>query len=183
MAKRNLLWIWTVLPLVLFVGIIVLLWLGVGRDPHIIPSPLISKPMPVFTAKRLFYPLTTITNEDLEGKVAIVHVFGSWCMACRAEQPVMMRVAETHTLPIYGIDYKDTHQAGQEFLQEYGNPYKAIVFDHKGNIAINFGVYGTPELFIIDKHGVIRFKHIGVLTWHEWKNKLLPIIKHLQAQS
>ncbi len=168
------------IPLAIFVVLIAFLALGLKLNPREVPSPLIGKTAPVFSAPRLHAPDKTMTNVDMLGKVWMLNVWASWCAACRVEHPVLMAFSKTNTLPIIGLDYKDKVADGMKWLAQHGDPYEASVTDPDGRIGINFGVYGVPETFIIDKAGIIRHKHIGPVTEAALQDTILPLIRRLQ---
>lgn len=177
---RNLLTL--VLPLVIFVIVIAFLWMGLHRNPREIPSPLLNKPVPAFKAQNLMSS-GWLTQDDLKNQVILLNVFATWCPSCKQEHSVLMSIRQEmdHSIKIVGINYKDDRQLALMWLKQYGNPYDFIIEDPQGNLAINFGVYGTPETFIIDKQGIIRYKFIGAIGVSEWQNILLPIIKKWEA--
>jgi cytochrome c biogenesis protein CcmG, thiol:disulfide interchange protein DsbE len=166
-------------PLALFIGLVIFLFVGLGRDPHEVPSPLINKPAPAFQLPQLSAPTRTISAQDMRGKVWLVNFWGTWCIACREEHPMLVEYARTGLIPIYGVDYKDDRAAARRWLEEFGNPYAGVAFDAEGRTSIDYGVYGAPETFLIDKNGVIRFKQIGPVTKEVWENKIVPLAKQL----
>jgi cytochrome c biogenesis protein CcmG, thiol:disulfide interchange protein DsbE len=168
------------IPLVLFIVLAVFLAIGLTRDPHEVPSPLINKPAPLFQTARLDAPSQTFSSKDMLGKVWLLNVWASWCVACRIEHPLLMEYAKAKLVPIVGLDYKDKDDEGQRWLGRFGNPYDLIIVDRDGRIGIEFGVYGVPETFLIDKAGVIRYKQIGPITEQSWNDKILPMIRELQ---
>jgi cytochrome c biogenesis protein CcmG/thiol:disulfide interchange protein DsbE len=168
------------IPLGLFIILVVFLAIGLTRDPHEVPSPLIGKPAPAFTAPRLQSPEQMFSGKDMLGKVWLFNVWASWCVACRQEHPILMEFAKTKTVPVVGLDYKDQSVDGLKWLARFGDPYDLSVTDLDGRIGIDFGVYGVPETFLIDKAGVIRYKHIGPVTEDALKNILLPLVRELQ---
>ena len=170
-----------ILPLLLFLGLALMLAAGLGRDPKEVPSPLIGKPAPAFTLARLDDPQQSIRRDDLLGKVWVLNVWASWCVACREEHPLLVEFSRRKTVPVYGLNYKDTRPDGLRWLANFGNPYDASLFDNDGKVGIDFGVYGVPETFIIDKQGVIRFKHIGPVTPAVLKDRIEPMLKALNA--
>src|SRR6184192_1840364 len=173
------------LPLGLFIALVGFLLIGLHRDPHEIPSPLINKPAPAFQLPQLNDPSKTISATDMRGKVYVLNFWGSWCIACRDEHPLLVQYAKQNVVPIYGVDYKyandstDERIAAKQFLSELGNPYTQVIYDAEGRTSIDYGVYGAPESFLIDKNGVIRFKQIGPITEDVWNNKILPLAKQL----
>jgi cytochrome c biogenesis protein CcmG/thiol:disulfide interchange protein DsbE len=167
------------IPLGIFAVLLVFLAIGLTRDPHEIPSPLIGKPAPVFTAPVLDKPGQTFSSKDMLGKVWLLNTWASWCVACREEHPILVEFSKSNPLPIIGLDYKDKDVEGLKWLARFGNPYQGAVTDQDGRIGIDFGVYGVPESFVIDKAGVIRYKQIGPFTEESIQNKLIPLIKEL----
>ena len=168
-------------PLAALIALAVVLALGLNRDPRKVPSPLIGKPAPAFSLTRLDDPGKTITRDDLRGKVWMLNVWASWCVACREEHPVLIAFSKKDLVPIYGLIYKDQRDDGRAWLARFGNPYKSSLFDGEGRVGIDFGVYGVPETFIIDKTGTIRLKHIGPLTPDVIATEIEPLIKKLDA--
>ncbi|MEY4755859.1 MAG: hypothetical protein RJA34_757 [Pseudomonadota bacterium] len=169
------------LPLLLFIGLAVFLGAGLKLDPREVPSPLIDKPAPGFQLTRLDEPAAVIRRDDLLGKVWMLNVWASWCVACRQEHPLLMDFSRRKVLPIYGLDYKDGRVEGLQNLARYGDPYVASLFDADGRVGIDWGVYGVPETFIIDQRGVIRFKHIGPLTPEVIQNRIEPLVRQLNG--
>lgn len=169
------------LPLILFLVLAGFLAVGLYRDPKEVPSPLIGKPAPVFALPTLHAPEQVLRNADLKGKVWMLNVWASWCGACREEHPVLVEFAARNLVPIYGLDYKDERAAGLGWLQSGGNPYVASLFDQDGRVGIDFGVYGVPETFIIDRSGVIRYKHIGPITPDVLAKEIEPLLRRLNG--
>ena len=151
-------------------------------DPTVVPSPLIGKAAPAFSLPDLADSKQTLTQAELQGKVSLLNVWGSWCVACRDEHPVLMQFAAEHVIPIYGLDYKDDRQAALDMLAKQGNPYTAVAYDASGDATIDWGVYGAPETFLLDKHGIIRYKYIGPLTPELIRDDLLRRIQVLQGE-
>lgn len=170
----------TFIPLIIFGVLVIFLAIGLTRDPREIPSPLINKPAPTFTAPVLGSDGLQFSNKDMLGKVWLLNAWASWCVACRQEHPLLMELAKAKILPIVGLDYKDKDALGLQWLDRYGNPYDVSMVDRDGRIGMDFGVYGVPESFLIDKTGLIRFKQIGPFTEADITNKLLPLVKELQ---
>src|SRR4051812_37706305 len=152
------------IPLILFIGLVAFLLVGLNRDPREVPSPLINKPAPAFQLPQLHEPAKIFSPESMHGKVWVLNFWGTWCIACREEHPLLVDFAQSAELPIYGIDYKDDREAAKQWLNELGNPYAGVAFDVDGRTSIDYGVYGAPESYLIDKNGVIRFKQIGPIT-------------------
>ena len=167
------------LPLVLFIGLVGFLLVGLRHDPHEIPSPLINKPAPAFQLKQLQDPNKTLSALDMRGKVWLLNFWGTWCVACREEHPLLIEYAKTNAVPIYGVDYKDERSTALQMLEDEGNPYTLTVSDPDGRLSIDYGVYGAPETFLIDREGVIRYKQIGPITEDAWQKEILPRVKQL----
>jgi cytochrome c biogenesis protein CcmG/thiol:disulfide interchange protein DsbE len=167
------------LPLVLFIGLVAFLLVGLRRDPHEIPSPLINKPAPAFQLKQLQDPNKTYSAQEMRGKVWLLNFWGTWCVACREEHPLLIQYAKTNAVPIYGVDYKDERSTALQMLEDEGNPYTVTVSDPEGRLSIDYGVYGAPETFLIDREGVIRYKQIGPITEDAWQKEILPRVKKL----
>ena len=169
------------LPLALFIVLVGFLAVGLKLDPREVPSPLIGKPAPGFALTRLDDAAKTIRREDLLGQVWVLNVWASWCAACRDEHPHLMAYAKDKQVPLIGLNYKDTRPAGLSWLTRFGNPYDASLFDADGRVGIDFGVYGVPETFVIDKQGVIRFKQIGPVTPEIIATRIVPLLKALNV--
>ncbi len=171
-----------ILPLSLFIALIIFLGIGLTRDPRLVPSPLIGKPVPEFALPRLQSADMEFNVNDLKGQVSLLNVWASWCASCRIEHPLLVEVARENILPIYGLNYKDTREDALAWLERFGNPYTASAFDEHGRVAIDLGVYGAPETYIIDRNGIIAYKHIGPISNKDWETKLQPLILSLQEQ-
>ncbi len=166
-------------PLVGFLVLVGFLAVGLKLNPREVPSPLIGKPAPAFSAPLLAEPTTCVTRESLLGKAWVLNVWASWCAPCRDEHPYWVAFAPKSPVPIYGLNYKDQPAAAQKWLQQLGNPYAQSLMDADGRIGIDYGVYGVPETFVIDKQGVVRFKHIGPITPEVLRDKIEPLLKQL----
>ena len=163
------------LPLAIFIVLVGFLAVGLRLNPREVPSPLIGKPVPSFRLPQLQAPDQSISPEDLRGKVWLLNVWASWCVSCRQEHPVLIELDRQKKIMIVGLNYKDDRAAAIAWLKQYGgDPYAISAVDADGRVGIDFGVYGVPETFLIDKNGVIRDKHIGPLTTEGLKNKILP---------
>jgi len=171
-----------IIPLVLFITIAVFLALGLKLKPGEIPSPFIGKSAPTFSAFKLDAPDQKLTPGDMKGKVWLFNVWASWCVSCRAEHPVLNELARQQKAMIIGLNYKDKPDDALNWLQTLGNPYMVSIMDQDGRIGIDWGVYGVPETFVIDKKGVIRYKHTGPVTTEDVQQTLLPLIATLQAE-
>lgn len=175
------------IPLALFVVLVASFTVVLlrGRDPREIPSPLINKTAPAFQLPQLHDPNKTLSAQDMRGKVWLLNFWGTWCVACREEHPWLLEYAKANALPIVGVDYKYSSDTSDEranavqVLAQLGNPYTLTVYDGSGRVSIDYGVYGAPESFLIDKNGVIRFKQIGPITEDVWRDKIVPLAKQL----
>ena len=157
------------LPAVLLAGLVVLLGVGLDRNPRLIPSPLIGKTVPEFELSALEGREPGLSSADLRGEVSLVNVFASWCVACRDEHPLFMELRRLGTVPVHGINYKDRPGDAKVWLAELGDPYQRIGADSDGRVSIDWGVYGVPETFLVDKEGVIRLKQVGPMTAAIWE--------------
>lgn len=168
------------IPLLLFAILVGFLALGLNRDPHEVPSPLIGKQAPAFELPQLADPKKNFSPESMKGKPWILNVWASWCVACREEHPVLVELGKLQVAPIIGLDYKDKREDAMAMLARQGNPYLLSAFDANGRVGIDYGVYGVPETYVIDKAGVIRFKHIGPITMELLNQKIIPLLGELQ---
>lgn len=169
------------IPLAIFLVLVGFLAVGLNLNPREVPSPLIGKPAPAFELTKLDAAEQKLKRDDLLGKVWVLNVWASWCAPCREEHPLVMELARRKLAPVYGLNYKDTRPAGMAFLTQLGNPYEASLFDSDGRVGIDWGVYGVPETFVVDKQGTIRFKHIGPLTPEVLEKKITPLLRELNA--
>jgi cytochrome c biogenesis protein CcmG/thiol:disulfide interchange protein DsbE len=172
-----------ILPAIVLLTLIALFARGLFLDPTKVASPLIGKPVPAFSLPELQDPGKQFNQSMLQGKVSLLNAWGAWCVACHDEHPVLVALAQRKLLPIYGLDYHDMRQDALAMLEKGGDPYDAVAFDASGDTAIDWGVYGAPETFVIDKHGVIRRKFIGALTQEIVDKELLPLVQQLQAEA
>lgn len=170
------------LPLTTILLIFLLLLRGLSLHPSEVPSPLINKPIPEFTLPTLLNENKTTSNKDFLGHVTLMNVWATWCYACMEEHSVLIQLANINHINFYGLDYKDDRKAALKWLEQHGNPYSQIAYDEKGSVAIDWGVYGTPETFVIDKKGIIRFKQIGPITAEIWEHDLQPLIQQLKNE-
>jgi cytochrome c biogenesis protein CcmG/thiol:disulfide interchange protein DsbE len=170
-----------ILPLLVFVVLLMFLWIGLSLNPREVPSPLIGKPAPAFQLARLDDPARAVSEKDLRGQVWLLNVWASWCVACMEEHPVLVQFSKTGAVPVYGLNYKDQPEAAQAWLAKNGNPYTTSIVDRDGKVGIDYGVYGVPETFLIDKAGVIRYKRIGPVTPKVLNDQIMPLVKRLQA--
>lgn len=167
------------LPFMAFLVLLAFLVIGLGLNPREVPSPLIGKPAPAFALPRLHAPDQTVSAQQMAGQVWIFNVWASWCVACREEHPVLMDLARTAGVPVVGLNYKDDRAQGIAWLAQHGNPYAMSAFDGDGRVGIDYGVYGVPETFVVDRDGVIRYKFTGPLTRRAVEDKLLPLLREL----
>jgi len=167
-------------PVAVFLALAVAFAFGLTRDPSIVPSALIDKPVPAFALEPVPGRTQGLASTDLVGEVTLVNVFASWCVACRVEHPLLMRIREEGLVTVHGIDYKDAPEDGRRWLDEHGDPYTRTGVDLDGRVGIDFGVYGVPETFLVDAQGVIRFKQIGPITPESWETTIWPMIQELR---
>jgi cytochrome c biogenesis protein CcmG/thiol:disulfide interchange protein DsbE len=173
-------WLWLLggfLVLIAFLGV------GLTLNPREVPSPLINKPAPPFQLPQLHEPDKTFSQKDMAGRVWMLNVWASWCASCRDEHPILVDLAKSGAVPIYGLNYKDKRTDGMAWLQRFGNPYVLSAFDAQGRTGIDYGVYGVPETYVIDKQGVIRYKQIGPVSPQVLKEKILPLIAKLNGNA
>jgi len=167
------------LPLGIFGLLVALLAIGLTMDPKKVPSPLIDKAAPAFSLPMLHNQARDFSPEDFKGQVWVLNVWASWCVSCRAEHKVITQLANLDLVKIVGLDYKDEPSDGQRWLDQFGNPYYLSVVDLDGRAGIDWGVYGVPETFVIDKQGLIRHKHIGPVDEKALQDEIVPLIKTL----
>ncbi len=170
------------IPLAIFLLVASFLFKGLSLNPREVPSPLVGKPTPQFSLPRLDEPTKTFSPKEMLGKVWLLNAWASWCPACKDEHPLLVELAKSGFLPIIGLDYKDTNAEAQQWLVVAGNPYAANAVDADGRVGIDYGVYGVPETYVIDKKGIIAYKQIGPITLETLRDKIVPLVKKLQAQ-
>jgi cytochrome c biogenesis protein CcmG/thiol:disulfide interchange protein DsbE len=171
-----------ILPFTIFLVVVGFLAVGLRLNPREIPSPLVGKAAPVFSLPQLHEEGKVFSPNELSGQVWLLNFWASWCGGCKTEHPVLMQLAKSGAVPIYGLDYKDQREEALTWLRQWGNPYPIVGVDVAGRVGIDYGVYGVPETYVIDKQGVIRYKQIGPLNEEVLANKILPLVKELQAQ-
>ena len=169
-------------PLALFIALVALLVFGLGNDPRKVPSPLIGKPAPAFELPELTDPGRTVSDADLKGKISLVNVWASWCTSCRAEHQALMALSEIPDFQIVGLNWKDEAANANQVLRLTGNPYDMNGYDPDNTVGIDWGVYGAPETFVVDKQGIIRYKHIGPIDRRVWEETLQPLVSQLQTE-
>ncbi len=167
------------LPFLIFTALILLFVVGLSRDPTEVPSPLIGKPAPRFVLPRLDNPDEFVDQETFAGQVTLVNVWAPWCVGCRQEHDMLLRIAASGVVPIVGLNWKDNRDAALDWLRRLGNPYTVSAFDAAGDVGIDWGVYGAPETFLVDADGAVRYKRVGPLTEGIWQTELLPLIRSL----
>jgi cytochrome c biogenesis protein CcmG, thiol:disulfide interchange protein DsbE len=172
------------LPLLAFIALAALLFVGVrmnsGKDNSAIPSPLIGKSAPEFSLPVLNQENKTISANDLKGQAYLLNVWGSWCPACQIEHPVITALAKSGKVRVIGYNYKDEAEAANQWLQQFGNPYELILFDEVGRAALDWGIYGAPETFLVDANGIVRWKHVGPITPEIIEQEILPVLESSQ---
>ena len=169
------------IPLAIFVMLAAFFAIGLTRDPREVPSPFIDKPAPEFRLAQLHQPEQAFTPGDMKGKVWLLNVWASWCVSCQVEHPLLVQMSKQNVVPIVGLNYKDQREEGRKWLARYGDPYVLSAYDVEGKVGIDYGVYGVPETFVIDKQGVIRYKQIGPITPEALEKTILPLIRQLNA--
>ena len=171
-----------VIPVAIFLIVAGFFAFGLTRDPKALPSTMIDRAMPEFTLTRLTPERDALVNEDLIGKVSLVNVFGSWCSSCVLEHPQLTAIAESGLVALYGVDWRDPPGKGADWLARHGDPYLKTGVDSDSRLAIDLGVTGAPETFVVDRGGRIRFKQVGPITPEIWDNTILPLIRKLEAE-
>jgi cytochrome c biogenesis protein CcmG/thiol:disulfide interchange protein DsbE len=171
------------LPVALFAALLVAFAIGLKHDPHLLPSALIDRPAPDFALPGLYQAAQGLTRKDLDGAVSLVNFFASWCAPCREEHQELMALARRPGVTLDGVAYKDRPEESRRFLDGLGNPFGRIGVDRDGITAIDFGVYGVPETYVVDRTGHIRYRHVGPLTAEDLKEKILPLIERLTASA
>lgn len=166
------------IPLAVFVVLACFLFKGLSLNPKELPSKLLDKPVPQFTLPSLLNESDSLTTTNFKGKISLLNVWATWCFACQDDHVFLMKLAK-QGVNIIGLDYKDNRKQALNWLRSRGNPYQAIGFDKLGRVAIDLGVYGTPETFLIDEKGIIRYRHVGVLNDQTWRDLFMPRIKQL----
>lgn len=165
-------WVLMALPLLLFVGLAIFLAVGLQKDPSLLPSAKVDQPFPAFNIPSLSDPTRLITQADIKGP-AFINVWGTWCPSCQVEHPLLVELAKGG-ISIYGLNYKDDRATATQYLKNMGNPYVDVIFDEKGSLGFDLGVYGAPETFLIDAAGVIRYRHVGDISVEQWRSVLWP---------
>ena len=173
----------SVLPLLVFVVLVIFLSIGLTKDPRDLPSALIGKPAPGFNLPQLYQPQQRFNAQSLQGKVWIINVWASWCVSCRAEHEMLKLLVKKHPVMLVGLNYKDQSQDALAWLREHGNPYQQIVTDVDGRVGIDWGVSAVPETFIVDKLGIVRYKHTGPITYKTLQDIFFPLLQQLESQS
>lgn len=171
------------LPLMIFGVLVVFLGIGLSLNPREVPSPLIGKPAPDFSLPQLHQPEQSFAPANLKGQVWLLNVWASWCVSCREEHAVLNEFAQTKRVTLVGLNYKDEPADARQWLAKLGNPYQLSVSDREGKVGLDWGVYGVPETFVIDKKGVIRHKHIGPVDVKSLQEILIPMIESLKAEA
>ena len=170
---------WRITPIIIFLMLSLSLFRGLSLDPHHLPSVHIGRSVPHFTLPQLQNPESSFSSEQLKGQVVLLNVWASWCTACVEEQVFLMQLARENVV-IYGLNYKDKLSDAKQWLKQWGNPYTITMRDASGKVAIDLGVYGAPETFIIDKKGIIRYRHAGIMNQDVWLKEMLPLMKKLE---
>ena len=179
-TKRSRIWLFLV-PLAAFAALAWVLGRGLNLNPREVPSPLIGKAAPAFALPRLDDAAQSVKREDLLGRVWVLNVWASWCAPCREEHPLWVDFARRSKVPVIGLNYKDQRAQAMPWLTQLGNPYRMSLFDADGRVAIDWGVYGVPETFVIDRQGLVRFKHVGPVNAELMRDKIEPLLKALDV--
>ena len=161
-------------PLAVFAVLGVFLWQGLDRNPSYVPSPLIGKPAPAFKLPSLEDSAFAVDSTELRGRPYVLNVWGTWCVGCREEHEVLVRIAERRLVPIIGLNWKDNRDTARQWLAEFGNPYAVVAEDSEGRVAIDWGVYGAPETFLVGSDGVVLYKHVAPMTLDVWEKEFVP---------
>ena len=169
-----------ILPLGIFLVLAVFLGVGLRLNPREVPSPLVDKPVPPFSLAQLAQPEMQFSQKDMLGQVWLLNVWASWCVSCREEHPLLVDLARSRVVPVVGLNYKDKPLEAKAWLKQFGDPYMLSVMDQDGRVGIDYGVYGVPETFVIDRTGVVRYKQIGPVTREALEGKILPLVRQLQ---
>ncbi|MBR9834188.1 MAG: DsbE family thiol:disulfide interchange protein [Alphaproteobacteria bacterium] len=174
---------WTrLLPIALFFGLMAFLIVGLQRDPKILPSELINRQVPDFALPDLVASRGQVSDEDLRGQVHLLNVFGSWCAACEVEHPYLMQISARSDITLIGVNWRDTREAAKGWLDELGDPYERIIFDPDSQLAIDLGVTGAPETFVVDANGRVRYKFVGVITDRVMRDTIDPVLAIIAAE-
>ena len=171
------------IPLGVFLVLGAMLAVGLTLDPRQVPSPLIDRRAPAFVLPQLHDPKKALSSDELRGQVVVLNVWASWCVACRQEHPLLLALARADQVRLYGLNYKDRREDALRWLDYYGNPYRVSASDEEGTVGIEFGVYGIPETLVIDRKGVIRYKHIGPISEQDWQEVIRPLLQRLDGQA
>lgn len=164
-------------PIGLFAALVAFFYVGLGRDKETLPSPLIGKPAPHFELPSVETPSTMVSTRDFAGKMYVVNVWATWCVGCRQEHQALLQIARRREVPIIGLDWKDDMGQAQQWLSQLGDPYVATAFDAEGRVAIDWGVYGAPETFLVDEKGIVVHKHVAPLDMEIWERDFVPLIR------
>lgn len=171
----------SLIPLAIFAGLAIFFAIGLTRDPTQLPSELIDRPLPEFEMTTLSGE--AVTQDKLLGEPSLLNVFGSWCVACLIEHPLFMELTEDPDFKLVGVNWRDTRENANRWLTRHGDPYDLILFDPESRLAIDLGVTGAPETFVLDAKGQIRYKHTGPISADDWANTLRPLIQSLRAET
>jgi cytochrome c biogenesis protein CcmG/thiol:disulfide interchange protein DsbE len=169
-------------PVGVFAALVAFLYVGLGRDKETLPSPLIGKPAPIFELPRVDDPSQKISNREFAGKPYVLNVWGTWCVGCRQEHDALLEIAERGEVPLVGLDWNDNITIAQQWLRQLGDPYVVSAFDGDGRVAIDWGVYGAPETFLVDARGIIVQKYVGPLSVEIWERDFVPLLKRSASE-
>lgn len=171
-----------IIPFIILLIMVFFFWQGLEKDPNLLPSPLINHAIPEFSAIDLLKNKSTLTKKIFLGHWTLLVVWSSWCLSCTEEQSFLLNLQKKHKVALYGLNYRDELKSAQQWLRQQGNPYQRIIFDPRGLLAIDLGVYGVPESYLIDPQGIIRYKHVGPLNERIWIKQMLTLINKNRSQ-
>ncbi|HSN70746.1 MAG TPA: DsbE family thiol:disulfide interchange protein [Steroidobacteraceae bacterium] len=170
------------LPAGIFLVLVGFFFVGLQRDPTVVPSPLIGKPAPQFELESLEQPGTKVSSEQFAGQMYVLNVWGTWCGGCREEHPALLAIERQGLVPLVGLNWKDDTDLARRWLRDLGDPYVATAVDQEGRVAIDWGVYGAPETFLVDANGIVLHKHLAPITLEIWERDFVPLIKAASAK-
>ena len=170
------------LPIIIFIGLGIALAISLTKDPRRLEAALIDQPFPEFSLSSLDDPDTVLTEQTVKGQISVVNVFGSWCVSCNVEHPILMDITKDENIRLVGLNWRDGRTKARDWLDKRGDPYDVIVYDPDSELAIPLGVSGAPETFVTDETGRIRYKHSGAISFEDWEKTFLPLLKKLEAE-
>ena len=166
-----------IFPLLIFLATAGLLWKSLNLKPTELPSALVGQKAPAFSLTTLEDPTQKVNEKIFKGRVTVLNVWASWCSSCKKEHPIWVELTKKHPIAVIGVNYHDNLKEAQQWLQKEGNPYQLTIFDQYGHFGMDYGVYGIPETFILDKEGIVRYRHTGPISLQLWHQTILPLIE------